>query len=275
MTMLGVLALAAVVIVAATWLLQRRFIYFPAAMSPPPPVEVGLPTAEMVAFTTTDGLRLRGWYVPAAGEPVGAVLVLPGNGGNRAGRAPLAAALRDIGLATLLVDYRGYGGNPGTPTQEGLLADARAAVDVLRRRSGVAPDRLVYFGESLGSAVASGLAAERPPCALVLRSPFPSLTEVGRRQFRWLPVGVLLRDRFPTSDWVAGYHGPVLVVAGTADMLVPPHLSRRVAEAASGPVAFETVVGAGHNDRALLDGDQMIAALVAFLDERTVVDVRR
>jgi len=273
-TALSVLIVAAVVLVAAMWLLQRRFVYFPDPAAPPPPARMGLEAAESLAFSTADGLRLQGWYVPAAGEQVGAVLVLPGNGGNRAGRWPLAAALRTAGLATLLVDYRGYGGNPGEPTQEGLLADARAAAAALERRSGVGRDRLVYFGESLGSAVAAGLAAERPPAALALRSPFPGLTEMGRRQFPWLPVGLLLRDRFPTAEWVARYRGPTLVIAGTADALVPPDLSRRVAEAAGGPVAVETITGAGHNDRALLDGGQMIGALMAFLEERTAIDVR-
>jgi fermentation-respiration switch protein FrsA (DUF1100 family) len=272
---LGMVVIAAIAVVVTMWLLQRRFIYFPDAAPPPPPAQMGLPAAEPLEFTTGDGLRLQAWYVPAAGEQVGAVLVLPGNGGNRAGRWPLAAALRRAGLATLLVDYRGYGGNPGEPTQEGLLADARAAADALERRSGVGRERLVYFGESLGAAVAAGLAAERQPGALVLRSPFPSLTEMGRRQFPWLPVGLLLRDRFPTAEWVARYRGPVLVIAGAADALVPPHLSRRVADAAVGPVTVETVGGAGHNDRLLLDGEQMITALLGFLDERTAIAVRR
>jgi uncharacterized protein len=274
-TALAVLLIAAIVVVVVMWLLQRRFIYVPDAAPPPPPTRMGLAAAEPLDVSTRDGLRLQGWYVPAAGEQVGAVLVLPGNGGNRAGRWPLAAALREAGLATLLVDYRGYGGNPGRPTQDGLLADARAAADALERRSGVDRDRLVYFGESLGAAVAAGLAAERPPAALVLRSPFPSLTEMGRRQFPWLPVGVLLRDRYPTTEWVARYRGPLLVIAGMADTLVPPDLSRRVAAAATGPVTVETVAGAGHNDRSLLDGEQMITALLAFLDERTAIDVRR
>ena len=268
------LLLVAVIVVAAMWLLQRQFIYFPTTAPPPAPADMGLDAAEPLAFSTADHLRLQGWYVPAAGAPVGAVLVLPGNGGNRADRGPLAEALRAAGLSSLLVDYRGYGGNPGRPTQDGLLADARAAADALQRRSGVDRDRMVYFGESLGSAVAAGLAAERPPSALVLRSPFPSMTEMGRRQFPWLPVGVLLRDRFPTTEWIARYRGPTLVIAGDADALVPPRFSRQVADAAGGPVVVETVAGAGHNDRALLDGEQMIAALLGFLDERAAIDVR-
>jgi fermentation-respiration switch protein FrsA (DUF1100 family) len=103
------------------------------------------------------------------------VLVFNGNGGNRAHRAPLAAALSRSGLAVLLFDYRGYGGNPGAPTEPGLLADARAARAYLASRPGVDPGRLVYLGESLGAAVAVALAVEVPPLALVLRSPFTSL----------------------------------------------------------------------------------------------------
>ena len=100
------------------------------------------------------------------------------------------------------------------------------------------------------------------------------MTEMGQRQFPWLPVGWLLRDRFQTAEWVARYQGPTLVIAGDADALVPPQLSRRVADAAGGPVDVETVAGAGHNDRALLDGERMIAALLEFLETRAAIDVR-
>lgn len=273
MKTLGVLVVLVVLFVAAVYLLQRHLIYLPAG-DPFAPEAVGVPDAESLTFTTADDVDLDAWYIPADGEAVGAVLVLPGNAGNRSYRAPLAAELRRVGLATLLVDYRGYGGNPGRPTQEGLLADARAAATALQRRSGLDDDRLIYFGESLGAAVATGLAAERPPAALILRSPFPSLVAVGRRVYPWLPVSALLRDRYPSDEWIAEYGGPTLVVAGDADTLVPLPLSRQLADAAGEPVDVEVVRGAGHNDRALLDGEQMIAAIVAFLDERTAIDVR-
>jgi uncharacterized protein len=248
-------------------------IYFPSAVLPAPAL-VGLAEAESVEFTTADGVRLGAWYVPAAGEPVGAVLVLPGNGGNRAARAPLALALRRMGLATLLVDYRGYGGNGGQPSQEGLLADARAAATALSTRSGLPPDRLVYFGESLGSAVATGLAAELPPRALILRSPFPDLAAVGRLHYPWLPVSALLRDRYPTARWLRDYRGPTLVIAGAQDRLVPEELSRQVAQAAGGPVAWQRIAGAGHNARALFDGEQVLATIGTFLRRHADLDVR-
>lgn len=265
---------AAIGLLAMVWVLQDRLIYLPGG-DLLAPAAVGVPAAEPLTFTTADGVELDAWYVPPDGEPAGAVLVLPGNAGNRSHRGPLAAALRGAGLATLLVDYRGYGGNPGRPTQEGLLTDARAAATALQRRSGIGDDRLVYFGESLGAGVATGLAAQRPPAALVLRSPFPSLGAVGRQVYPWLPVGLLLRDRYPSAEWIAGYDGPTLVVAGDADTLIPLPLSQQLAEAAGGPVAVEVVAGAGHNDRALLDGEQMIAAITAFLDERTAIAVRQ
>jgi hypothetical protein len=268
------LLVAVIVIVVALWLLQRRLIYLPDTRLPQP-ADVGLDSAQPVVFTTADGLRLEAWYVPAAGEPAGAVLVMPGNAGNRASRAPLADALRDAGLATLLLDYRGYGGNPGRPSQDGLLSDARAAAEVLQARSGVDSDRLVYYGESLGASVAAGLAAERPPGALILRSPFANLAQVWQQQFPWLPVGLLLRDRFPTAEWIARYRGPTLVIAGDGDTLVPPRFSQQVADAAGGPVDVEMISAIGHNDPALLDGPQVLTAIRRFLEERSAIDTGR
>lgn len=244
--------------------LQNRLIYFPGEVVPSP-ARAGVPAAETVTVTTADGLDLAAWFVPADGEPVGAVLVLHGNAGTRAGRAPLAAALAEWGLATMLLDYRGYGGNPGRPSQDGLLADARAGLEELYRRTGLGPDRTVIFGESLGSAVAAGVVADQPVGGLVLRSPFPSLVAVGRIHYAWLPVDLLLRDRYPVEQWIVGYDGPTAVIIGQRDDLIPPDLSRAVADAAPGAVRTITVDGAGHNSRALLDGDEMLRELAQFL----------
>lgn len=271
--MVTAIVAGAVLGVLGIWLGQRALIYFPGDVVPEPG-SVGLPAAEALTVTTADGLRLRAWYVPAAGETVGAVLLLPGNGGNRAGRAPLAAALRARGLATLLLDYRGYGGNPGRPSQLGLLADARAGARALQRRSGVDAARTVYFGESLGTAVAAGLAVDHPPGAMILRSPFPSLAAVGQRHYPWLPVRLLLRDPFPTARWIATYDGPTLVVVAEQDEIVPPDLSMRVVEAAGDGTDLLVVSDAGHNDRALLDGVDMIDRVALFLRERAGLPVR-
>jgi fermentation-respiration switch protein FrsA (DUF1100 family) len=194
------------------------------------------------------------------------VLVCNGNGGDRAMRAELAAALSRLGLAVLLFDYRGYGGNPGTPTEEGLAADARGALDYLAGRPEVDPRQVVYLGESLGAAVALRLAVERPPAALVLRSPFASLAEVGRRHYPVLPVSLLLRDRYDSAALAGRLDAPLLVVAGGRDQIVPAGHSRRLFDAAPQPKRLVVLDGAGHNDDELLAGPRLLAELRTFLD---------
>lgn len=266
---LAVVAVLGVVIPA----LRERLIYFPGG-AVPSPAEAGLATTETVTVTTADGLDLAAWFVPADGETVGAVLVLHGNAGTRAHRAPLAVALADRGLATMLLDYRGYGGNPGRPSQDGLLADGRAALAEITRRTGLDTDCIVIFGESLGSGVAAGVVADHPVGGLILRSPFPSLAAVGRIHYPWLPVDRLLRDRYPVLEWIAGYDGPTAVIIGQRDDIIPPDLSRAVADAAPGRVRTITVDGAGHNSRALLDGDEMLNGITQFLREDVGLPVR-
>lgn len=267
MQMLGVLAALLVVLTVTVWALQRRMIYFPLEHSVAPAASV-LGGAEDVAFETEDGLLLRGWFVPAEGGAENlTVLVFNGNAGNRSYRAPLAAALARRGYAVMLFDYRGYGGNPGRPTERGLLADGRAARIWLESRPGVDARRLAFFGESLGAAVALAAAVERPPAALVLRSPFTSLIDVGRRHYPFLPVRALLADRYPSLERIAGLDCPLLVIAGDQDWIVPAAQSRALFEAA--PVRRKRFLSlpAGHNDLELLAGERMIDETIAFLQE--------
>ncbi len=264
-----IIAAGSVAVIAAVlvliWAMQRRLMYFPTS-SVPTPGEIGLTGVEPVTFETTDGLGLSGWFVAASGpSPHVTVLVFNGNAGNRAHRGPLAAALHRHGLQVLLVDYRGYGGNPGTPTENGLAADSRAARAYLAGRPDVDLSRLVYFGESLGTAVAVDLAVEHPPAALVLRSPFTSMADVGQHHYPLLPVRLLLRDRFAAIDRIRRIRVPLLVIAGGRDRIVPIDHSRRLYEAAVAPKTLLVLPDADHNDDALLAGDEMIRAIVRFL----------
>jgi alpha-beta hydrolase superfamily lysophospholipase len=162
-------------VVVMLWGLQRRLIYLPSG-SVGSPADANLVGTREVAFETTDGLKLGGWFIPASAPSRGiAVLVANGNAGNRSGRAPLARALSERGLAVLLFDYRGYGRNPGSPSERGLAQDVRAAHRFLVHEAGVPTDRMLYYGESLGAAVVVELATEYPPAGLVLRSPFVDL----------------------------------------------------------------------------------------------------
>lgn len=262
----GLLLFSVLLLLALFWLTQRRLIYFPLADRLPQAASL-LPAASEVSFETEDAVQLGGWLLPPAGDPAGlTVLVFNGNAGNRADRAALAAGLALRGFSVLLFDYRGYGGNPGSPSEVGLLRDARAALAYLEQRPEHRSDRIVYFGESLGAAVAVGLAVERPPAALVLRSPFSSLVEVGKFHYPYLPVRWVLRDRFPSIDSIRRVGSPLLVVAGREDRVVPFEQSRALFEAAgSRDKRFVAIDGADHNDPALVAGAGMLDTVADFV----------
>ncbi|HHW83685.1 MAG TPA: alpha/beta hydrolase [Actinomycetales bacterium] len=228
--------------------LQRRLIYFP-DRSPAGAAAQAAPGAEDVTLTTEDGLELGAWLVPpapAADRGI-AVLAAPGNAGNRAGRASLAEALSRRGFTTLLIDYRGYGGNPGSPTEEGLARDARAAADLLASR-GFEPGCTLYFGESIGTGVIAGLTTTHPPAGALLRSPFPSFASVAKVHYPWLPVDLILADRYPALENLAGSPVPVRILAGTADDIVPFALSEQLAAGVGNLEEFVAIEGAGHNN---------------------------
>ena len=266
--MRGILAtilLVAVLALALLWVGQRRMIYFPFG-NVPPAASLSLPRAEDVTFTTDDGVTLHGWFVPAASTPARfTVVVFNGNAGHRGMRAPLAAALARHGVATLLFDYRGYGDNAGHPSENGLALDARAARAYLTTRADVDTGRVVFFGESLGAAVALRLATEMRPFALVLRSPFTSLTEIGRYHYPFLPVRWLLRDRYPSLERVGSLSCPTLVIAGERDSIIPIEQSRRLYAAIPAEKRLVVIAGADHNDEALFDGPQLMRELLNFV----------
>jgi uncharacterized protein len=265
LSLVWVLLGATVVVLVVLWLFQRRLVYFPLG-EPVPAVESVLPGAEEVRFQTEDGLWLQGWYVPATGGSRATVLVFNGNAGDRSFRAPLAAALTRRGLSVLLFDYRGYGNNAGEPSEEGLARDARAARGYVESRPDVDTDRVVYFGESLGAAVAVTLALEQPPARLILRSPFTSLADMGRVHYPFLPTGPLLRDRFESIRRIGQVACPVLVVAGDRDQVIPFEQSRRLYEAIQRTDSrFVSIEGADHNDLELLVGWQLIDEVDGFL----------
>lgn len=263
--LIGVIVVAALFggLLGALYALQRSLIYLP-DHGPVPEASQVLPGGEDVTLHTSDGLRLSAWFFaagPEHGEKRPAVLFAPGNAGNRLDRLPLARALTERGVSVLLLDYRGYAGNPGSPSEQGLARDVRAARDHLLDRPDVDSDRLLYFGESLGGGPLSELAVAHPPAGLLLRSPFVDLASVGRVHYPYLPVGALLKDRFPVADNVQRLAGtPLVVVYGSRDTVVPTEQSRQVALA--GDAVSVEVPGADHNDAVLAYGEEVIAATV-------------
>jgi fermentation-respiration switch protein FrsA (DUF1100 family) len=205
--------------------------------------------------------------VRAAREPSAdrTIVVFNGNAGSRAHRAILAASFSERGFATLLVDYRGYGGNPGLPSERGLYRDARAALKYLASRGDVNMARVVFFGESLGAAVAVELATEFQPSALILRSPFSSMTRIGAHHYPLLPVRQFLRDRYPSIDRIGRITCPLLVIAGDDDRIVPLEDTQRLFDAAHEPKQLVVIEGADHNDEELMWGPRVVGAIARFL----------
>jgi fermentation-respiration switch protein FrsA (DUF1100 family) len=256
---LNALIVLAVVIAALTvlWAAQRRLIYFPDRGSPAVTGEW-----QEVTYETSDGLSLTAWFVPP-GPDEPAVIVFNGNAGNRLNRTSLGAGLAAAGMGVLLTDYRGYGGNPGHPTEGGLARDARAAAAFLKT---AAPGhQVVYFGESLGAAVAIELATHAAPAALVLRSPFTSLTDVGRHHYPWLPVGTFLKDKYPSQERIGSLAAPILIIAGEADTIVPVTQSKSLFASAPGPKELLIIEGADHNDFALVAGPELVNTTARFI----------
>jgi pimeloyl-ACP methyl ester carboxylesterase len=206
-----------VTICVAMFFGQRRLQYFPDPL-PMNPATAGLPGAESLTLTTADGEQLVVWWVaPRDGQPV--YLYLQGNGANLEQRAARFARLVENGAGLYAVSWRGYGGSTGFPTEAGLMADARAAYADLVRRVGT--DRVVLYGESLGTTVAVMLAAESPVRALLLDSSFDSALDVASWRYPWLPVWVLLRDTYRADLAAQRVTVPVLQVHCADDPITP------------------------------------------------------
>ncbi len=232
-------------VTGAMFLGQRRLMYHPGP-PPPPPAEVGLPEMAPVTLETTDGLALLAWHAPArAGRAT--VVVFHGNAGNLAHRAPKARALIDAGYGVLLVAWRGFGGNPGAPSEDGLYEDGRAAFRFLAGR-GVAPARIVVYGESLGSGVAVQMATEYGIAAIILEAPFTSIVDVAARHYWYMPARWLLLDRFDSEAKIGAVAAPILVLHGLRDAVVPADLGRALFAAAPEPKVERLFEDGGHSD---------------------------
>ena len=235
-----VIGLVAVYLAAliALYFLQSRFIY-PA----PQDVIAPAPGFEAVRFDTDDGLALTAhWQPPEADQP--SVVYFHGNGGSLAGATAATQLLAVQGYGVLLVEYRGYGGNPGEPSEAGFYEDGRAAMAFLKGR-GVAPARTIVIGNSIGSGPATQMAAEFDPAALILVSPFASLVDVASEALPIFPVPALLKDRYANVEKLPGLTMPILVQHGTADNVVPFAQGERLAGANTG-ATLERFEGAGH-----------------------------
>ena len=231
-------------LVALMYVGQRALQYFPDRARTPPAV-AGLPQAEEVLLDTADGERVIVWHIPPRGEkPV--ILYFHGNGGAIGGRGERLRSLTADGDGLVALSYRGYGGSSGRPTETGLIEDARATYAIAAAR--YPADRIVLWGESLGSGVAVALAAEKPVARVVLESPFTSIADVASSIYWFLPVRWLIKDPFRSDLRIAKVTAPVLVLHGERDNVVPIALGERLYGLINAPKRFVRFPTAGHDD---------------------------
>jgi fermentation-respiration switch protein FrsA (DUF1100 family) len=243
---------------AVMYVMQRSMMYFPERVRTPP-AAAGLPAATEVMLDTADGEKVIGWHVPPRGDkPL--VLYFHGNGGALRYRVERFRALTADGTGLLALSYRGYGGSTGSPTEDGLLADAAAAYGFAAARTPA--ERIALWGESLGSGVAIALAAEHNVARLVLEAPFSSAVDIGARVYWFLPVRWLMKDQFRSDLRVARVKVPILILHGTADGVVPISFGERLFGLANEPKRMLRINGGGHNN---LDAFGAIAAAREFL----------
>jgi uncharacterized protein len=247
-------------IVGALFLLQRRLLFRPNRSRPELGELASLGVREAVV-TTRDRLSLLSWYLPpSSGRSV--ILYFHGNGGHIGYRAERLRRFASDGYGVLLLEYRGYGGNPGKPSEAGLYADAVAAIEFLQRQA-VAPERTVLWGESLGSAVAVYLAAQRTVAGVVLEAPFTSVAAVAQWHYPVVPAAMLLRDRFDARSRIGRIDAPVLVLHGGRDTIVPIRFGRSLLAAAPAPKEGWFEPRAEHENLAAFGA---LEAAIAFIE---------
>jgi len=245
----------------AVVLLQRGMVYHPTRhVFATPPMSY-----EDVKLTAADGPELAAWFVPAE-QAKATVLYCHGNGGNRAHRVDTIAQYHALGLSTLMFDYRGYGGSEGTPSEEGTYLDAEAAWRHLTEDRKLRPGAIIVVGRSLGSAIATRLAAEHSPGALSVEAGFTSAVDLGKRMFPYLPVSRLVRYRYPTLEHIKRVRCPVLVVHSPDDGVIPFEHGQRLFEAACEPKEFVQISG-GHMEGFVQPGTAYPAELNRFIAE--------
>ena len=249
---------------------EKRFVFFPEPEVASTPEDAGLPY-EDVCLTTADGLKLHGWFVPAPPDATGpdtqTWLWFHGNGGNlgtRVGQIERTHHL--LAVHQFIFDYRGYGRSEGKASEQGTYLDARAALQYVAQRPDVEPSRIVYFGHSLGAAVAIELAVDHPPAGMALIAPFSSIRDMTKLILPLPMAGWIVRNHYNSVGLMPKVRAPVVILHGEIDEIVPHAQGVKLFEAANHPKTFVTLPDAAHNNAHHVAADVMARSLVEFQD---------
>jgi fermentation-respiration switch protein FrsA (DUF1100 family) len=256
---LAVIALAYLLPMSALAVFQRRLLYRPIIDSVEP-TAAGAPWMEVIR----EKGRLLGWYAPPPTNQAPVLVFFHGNQGTLARVARKTTPWRDQGLGLFAATYRGFEGNSGWPDEMGLYDDGRAVLDWLDRR-GIPAERVIVYGESLGTGIAVQMAVERPVRAVVLEAPYTSIPDVAAYHYPWTPTRLFVLDRFDTLSKIGGVKAPLLILHGSADRTIPVSHSRRLATAAHGRAHFVEIAEAGHVDLFEHGASPPLAAFLAAI----------
>lgn len=256
-----VVLLAVAVLAFAT--LEQRTLYFPDKTLIAIPAAYRLPY-EDVALKTQDGVSIHGWWLPGKGKPTKTLLFFHGNAGNISHRLDKLQKLHALGLNVLILDYHGYGLSKGKPSEQGTYQDGEAAYAYLTRERKISTSQIIFYGESLGCAVAVQMATKFSAGGMILESPFTSTIAMGKLVFPWLPVQWMVRYRYDNLTKIANIRVPLLILHSPHDEVVPFAMAQQLYAAAPGPKTFFELQG-GHNDGYDVTGLGYEQALKDFL----------
>ena len=251
-------------LVVVVYFMQGRMLYLaevPGRTLTMTPTDVGMDFQD-VSIATTDGVMLHGWFI--AGRSSRVLLFFHGNAGNISHRLDSIAQFLGLGLSVLIIDYRGYGQSTGRTTEKGIYRDADATWRYLIDDRGMVADDIVIFGRSLGASVASRLASEHQPLALIVESSFTSIPDIAQDLYPWLPVRWLSRLSHATRDYVRDVRCPILIIHSRDDEIIPFRHGEAIFASANEPRTLLTIRGT-HNDAFLLDERAYVAGLRTFL----------
>jgi fermentation-respiration switch protein FrsA (DUF1100 family) len=252
-------------VVLSTYYLQSALLYFPDT-NRVTPQSVGLTEVVERELVTADGERVIAWHGAARpGQPT--ILYFHGNGGSLGARSERIRKYLARGYGVFMMTYRGYGGSTGRPSERANVADAKLAYDTLVAL-GVGADRIILYGESVGSGIAVQVAAEKHSAGLILDAPYTSIVDVAELHYPYLPARWLMTDRYETVRYMDRVTVPLLVIHGEADDVIPVEMGRAVYATARGPKELITLPGAGHSDHHLFGSYDVIYRWIEALRPR-------